>query len=111
MSILPDREPRDCLSTEELWDLVTTSGRPFCLMDVRVVDDNYNDVQPGSRSVGEVVCKGATVFTGYWNLQQANEQAFVDGWFRTGDLAVVRKDGYIQIVDRKKDMVRTALNP
>ena len=51
--------------------------------------------------------RGDTVTTGYWNLPDETEQAFTDGWLRTGDLAVVDTEGYVNIVDRKKDMIVT----
>lgn len=63
-------------------------------------------IQPGSQQVGEVQCKGPTVFQGYWQLPQASQQAFTnDGWFCTGDLATMNSMGYITVVDRKKDMI------
>jgi acyl carrier protein len=63
-------------------------------------------VAAGSTSVGEVLIRGPTTFEGYLHNPQATADAFTDaGWFRTGDLASVRPDGYICVVDRKKDMI------
>lgn len=56
--------------------------------------------------VGEVWCKGPTVFDGYWKLPEATAESFHDGWFKTGDLATLDTSGYMTVVDRKKDMVR-----
>ena len=63
-------------------------------------------LEAGSQQVGEVQCKGPTVFQGYWQLPQASAEAFSsDGWFRTGDLATINQHGYITVVDRIKDMI------
>ena len=63
-------------------------------------------LEPGSHQVGEVQCRGPTVFQGYCQLPQASSEAFTDdGWFRTGDLATVNRAGYITVVDRIKDMI------
>lgn len=103
MSILPS--DKDNMTPEEQLDLVCTSGRPFCLINVRVVDDEGHDVPKDGKTVGEVVIAGPTVFEGYTGLDEANEEAFDGSWFHTGDLAVSRPDGYISVVDRKKDML------
>jgi acyl-CoA synthetase (AMP-forming)/AMP-acid ligase II len=55
--------------------------------------------------VGELLVRGPNVVKGYWNKPEATAQTFVDGWLHTGDLARMDKDGFVQIVDRKKDMV------
>jgi 4-coumarate--CoA ligase len=65
----------------------------------RIVDENGKDVKPGDR--GEVLVKGPVVTKGYHNNPKATKDAFVDGWFCTGDVALIRS-GLIYIVDRKK---------
>ncbi len=56
--------------------------------------------------VGEILVRGPTVFEGYWNLPEASSEAFSHGgWFHTGDLGVAMPNGYIRVVDRKKDML------
>lgn len=92
-------------SPQEQLDLVCTSGRPFCLLDVRLMGPAGVPLEPGSSQVGEVQCRGPTVFEGYWQLPQASLQAFTDGWFCTGDLATINQAGYITVVDRLKDMI------
>ena len=62
---------------------------------------------PRSEQVGEIWVRGDTVSPGYWNLEKETAQAFSNGWLRTGDLAVVDTEGYVNIVDRKKDMIVT----
>ena len=62
-------------------------------------------VDPDVDGVGELLIRGQNVVTGYWNKPEANQATFVDGWLRSGDLARIDEDGFVQIVDRKKDMV------
>ena len=62
-----------------------------------------NDVPRGE--VGEIVYRGPTVMTGYWNKPEATAEAFAGGWFHSGDLVREDEDGYIYVVDRKKDMI------
>jgi long-chain acyl-CoA synthetase len=71
---------------------------------VRLVDENGNEVPAGSP--GELEVKGPNVMKGYWNLPDATDAAIKDGWFSTGDIAVVDDDdGYYYVVDRKKDLI------
>ena len=68
-------------------------------------------VQGGSIGIaddGEVLVKGGHVFSGYWNNEKATEEAFVDGWFRTGDLGVLDNEGFLSITGRKKEIIVTA---
>jgi fatty-acyl-CoA synthase len=78
-------------------------GMPLAHVQVRVGDEQGADVAPGT--VGEVLLRGPKVFPGYWRDPEATEKAFVDGWFRTGDLGRLDEDGYLYIEDRKKDMI------
>ncbi|MEE2663745.1 MAG: class I adenylate-forming enzyme family protein, partial [Myxococcota bacterium] len=71
--------------------------------EARCVDDEGNDV--GGGKPGELWVKGAQVVAGYWNQPAETAEAITDGWFHTGDIAVIDDDGFIEIVDRKKDMV------
>lgn len=81
-----------------------TIGQPVSSTRVKVVDSGGNEVPIGTE--GELLIKGPQVMRGYWNQEAANQEAFdQDGWFRTGDIAVLQPDGYIKLVDRKKDMV------
>jgi long-chain acyl-CoA synthetase len=61
--------------------------------------------EPDSDGVGELLVRGPNVVKGYWNKREATAQTFVNGWLHTGDLARIDEDGFVQIVDRKKDMV------
>lgn len=80
-----------------------TVGRPFLHTDVAVVDDNDRPVPAGQ--VGELVLSGPTTFAGYWGLPEQSEAALRGGWFHSGDLARIDEDGFVTLVDRKKDMI------
>ena len=84
------------------------TGRPFLGVELRVVDDAGTPVAADERAVGEIQVRGETVTPGYWRRPDATAAAFTsDGWLRTGDLAVLDSEGYVSIVDRKKDMIIT----
>ncbi len=78
-------------------------GRPVPFVQVRIVDHEDNPIPLGE--VGELVCKGPNVMLGYHNNPQATQEALRNGWLHTGDLARVDEDGFIYVVDRKKDLI------
>jgi long-chain acyl-CoA synthetase len=78
-------------------------GTPIEGVQVRLVDENGNEVPAGSP--GEIEVKGPNVMKGYWNLPDATDAAIKDGWFSTGDIAILDDDGYYYVVDRKKDLI------
>ncbi|HEX9993528.1 MAG TPA: long-chain fatty acid--CoA ligase [Acidimicrobiales bacterium] len=84
---------------------VLSIGKPIWGVEVRVVDDKDEPLPPGQDHVGEIVIRGHNVMKGYYNKPEATEEAFRGGWFHTGDLAYADEDGYLFIVDRKKDLV------
>jgi fatty-acyl-CoA synthase len=84
-----------------------TAGYALAGSEIRVVDLDGRDVAPDRRQVGEVVVRGDVVMEGYWRQPEATAAAIRDGWFHTGDLAVLDEEGYILIVDRAKDMILT----
>jgi long-chain acyl-CoA synthetase len=73
-----------------------TVGKPLPNVEVRVADD------------GEVLVRGPSIFKGYWNRPQETQDAFVDGWFKTGDIGNLDSEGYLSITDRKKDLIKTS---
>jgi len=73
--------------------------------ELRVVDDNGRDVPADGKTPGEIVARGNVVMQGYYNDRDATENCMGDGWFHTGDAAVVHPDGYVQITDRLKDVI------
>ena len=83
------------------------TGRPFRGVDLEVVDESGARVRPDDEQVGEIRVRGETVSPGYWKRPDETARAFVDGWLYTGDLAVVDALGWVNIVDRKKDMIVT----
>jgi long-chain acyl-CoA synthetase len=78
-------------------------GTPIEGVDMRVVDEDDNEVPQGE--VGEIVIRGHNVMKGYWQRPEATEEAMRGGWFHTGDMARVDEEGYLYIVDRKKDLI------
>ena len=73
-----------------------TVGKPLPNLEVRTAED------------GEILVRGPSVFKGYWNLPQETQAAFVDGWFKTGDIGNVDADGFLSVTDRKKDLIKTS---
>ena len=78
-------------------------GTPMLNVETRIVDDQMNDVPQGE--VGEIVYLGPLVMKEYWNKEAETVEAFRGGWFHSGDLVRQDEDGYIYVVDRKKDMI------
>src|SRR5215208_5732946 len=73
--------------------------------DVRVVDDQMRDVPADGETLGEVIMRGNNTMKGYYRDPEATARAFAGGWFHSGDLAVTHPDGYIELRDRKKDII------
>ena len=80
-----------------------TVGQPIIGVEVRCVDDEERFVAAGQP--GEIVIRGPNVMKGYYNRPEATEDAMRHGWFHTGDIGAIDADGYVSIVDRKKDMI------
>jgi fatty-acyl-CoA synthase len=78
-------------------------GKVIPTVAARVVDENMNDVPVGQ--VGEIVYRAPTLMAGYWNNPEATAEAFAGGWFHSGDLVRQDDEGYVWVVDRKKDMI------
>jgi long-chain acyl-CoA synthetase len=73
-----------------------TVGKPLPNLEVKIADD------------GEVLVRGPSIFKSYWNMPAETAAAFVDGWFKTGDVGHLDEDGYLVITDRKKDLIKTS---
>ena len=88
---------------ERLVRRLASCGREIPGVQVRVVRDDDSEVAAGE--VGEIIMRGPNVMRGYWRLPEASAEALRGGWMHSGDMATVDEEGYIFIVDRKKDMI------
>ncbi len=83
---------------------LAAAGKPVLGVEVRVVDFDDRHVPTGE--CGEVIARGANVMKGYWNRPEINKEALRGGWMHTGDLGSFDEDGFLYILDRKKDMIK-----
>jgi len=90
---------------EEKYRMQTRTGYPMMGVDLRVVDEEGRDIAPDGEAVGEVIARSNVVMAGYWRQPEATDAVIVDGWFHTGDMATLDREGYIEVVDRKKDLI------
>jgi len=97
---------RDLPEDQRFWYKART-GREFITVELKVVDQEGREVEPNDQEVGEIWVRGDSVTPGYWNRPEETAKAFQDDWLKTGDLAVIEPEGYVNIVDRKKDMIIT----
>jgi acyl-CoA synthetase (AMP-forming)/AMP-acid ligase II len=81
------------------------TGYAMIGVEIRIVDDEGRVIPPESNDVGEVITRANVVMAGYWRQEEATEGVIVDGWFHTGDMAISDSEGYIEVVDRKKDLI------
>lgn len=88
---------------QDYLDHPASSGRASAVLDLRVVDEQGRELPAGER--GELQVRGVSVFRGYWQRPDANEEAFQGRWLRTGDVATIDREGYLYIVDRIKDLM------
>ena len=114
---MPDLGLYNCFGQSEMGPLCTvlrpeehaerpdSAGRPVLLTEMRVVDGEGRDVAPGE--LGEVVYRSPQLCLGYWDKPQETAEAFVDGWFHSGDLVRLDEQGYITVVDRIKDVINS----
>ncbi|MFC1825052.1 long-chain fatty acid--CoA ligase [Thermodesulfobacteriota bacterium] len=101
---LTEASPAACLLHDEYAMVKPGScGREFFHLEIRIVDDAGRELPRGD--VGELTIRGPNVMLGYWRDPKATEETLRDGWLRTGDLARKDEEGFIYIVDRKKDLI------
>src|SRR6478609_7608583 len=101
-----EMSPVTCaLSGEDAVRKIGSVGKPVSIVAARIVDDDMKDVPPGE--VGEIVYRGPSVMAGYWQNPSATAEAFRGGWFHSGDLVRADEEGFLFVVDRKKDMIIT----
>jgi len=90
------------LLPEDALRKIGSSGQPLFHLELKIVDQENLELPPGE--IGEITVRGPTVIREYWNLPAETAAAIVDGWLHTGDLGYLDSEGYLFIVDRKKDM-------
>ena len=95
------------LPDEDQLRFKSKTGREFIGVELRVVDEQGRQIEKNEREVGEIIVKGDIVTKGYWKLPEETKKSIKDGWLYTGDMAVMDEEGYVTIVDRKKDMILT----
>jgi fatty-acyl-CoA synthase len=99
-------EEWNALPVDEQARLAARQGQGYMIADlVRVVDNDMRDVARDAGSLGEVVMRGNNVMKGYFEQPDATTEAFRGGWFHSGDIGVWHPDGYIELRDRKKDII------
>jgi len=82
---------------------INAIGRLLPSMDARIVDDEGKELPTGA--IGEIVLRGPKIFKGYWKKPEATASTIVDGWLHTGDIGKTDDEGFVYILDRKKDMI------
>ena len=114
---LPGAQPFNCYGQSEIAPLATvlrpeehearpaSAGRPVFNVETRVVDETMGDVPPGTQ--GEIVHRSPQLMVGYWNKPEETREAFEGGWFHSGDVGVLDEEGYLYVVDRVKDVIKT----
>jgi len=100
---LTENNTGSVLGAEDAVARAGSCGKPFFHTEVRVVDDDGRDVGPEEK--GEVLLRAPNTMKGYWNRPKDTAEALRDGWLHTGDIAKMDEDGYLYIMDRKKDMI------
>ncbi|NJM54051.1 MAG: long-chain fatty acid--CoA ligase, partial [Blastocatellia bacterium] len=102
-TVLEPSEHRLALENVEKKHLLQSCGRPQTNVDVRIVDEEWNELP--TNEVGEIAIRTEANMVGYWNNLDATAKTLRDGWLRTGDMARMEADGYLYLVDRKNDMI------
>ena len=101
----------ESITGKDRYDLLARHGLPIAGIDVRIVDELGNELPWDGSTMGELQVRGPWVTSGYYNDPRGDErgqaESFMDGWFRTGDVATIDAEGYIQIMDRTKDLVKS----
>jgi fatty-acyl-CoA synthase len=96
------------LPSERKYDFKVKQGRALFGVDMKIVDADGKDVAHDGVARGELLVRGPWVISGYYNDDDASEAAFDEhGWFRTGDVCTIDPDGFLQVVDRRKDVIKS----
>ncbi|MEI7137013.1 long-chain-fatty-acid--CoA ligase FadD [Pectobacterium atrosepticum] len=100
---LTESSPLVAVNPYDLKHYSGSIGLPVASTDVRIIDDNGNDVGPGES--GELWVRGPQVMLGYWQQPAATDDVLKDGWLATGDIVTADDEGFLRVIDRKKDMI------
>ena len=104
LSISP-MKPELAWEGEQRYAGQSMTGYAFPGVELRVVDSSDVDVAHDGQAIGEIIARADGVMEGYWRQPEASAEALRGGWFHTGDMATINEDGYLLIVDRKKDII------
>ncbi|HNY66275.1 MAG TPA: long-chain fatty acid--CoA ligase [Deltaproteobacteria bacterium] len=96
------------LSAEELYDVCTSAGVVVLGLEARIADADGNQVPMDGKSWGEIWLRGPWIAGEYYKDPERSKEAFADGWYHTGDVAAMDEEGYIRLVDRTRDLVKSA---
>jgi len=88
-------------------NLISKQGLPFPGIEVMIVDENGNQLPWDEKSIGELLIRGAWVIEEYYESPENTKKSFINGWLRTGDIVTIDSEGYIEIVDRLKDIIKS----
>jgi len=95
--------PGSLMNIEDIFSRPECAGKPYFNVDIRIVSPNGEDLPP--EELGEIVVRGPNMMKGYWNRPEATAETIREGWLFTGDMGKLDKDGYLYVLDRKKDMI------
>ncbi len=95
------------LSDEDQLRFKSKTGREFIGVALKVVNEQGEEIKKDEKEIGEIIVKGDIVTKGYWRLPEETRKSIKEDWLYTGDMAVIDEEGYVTIVDRKKDMILT----
>jgi fatty-acyl-CoA synthase len=101
------KSPMEALPDEERFAIRAKQGYPAVCVDLRIVDDAGVEQPWDGTSVGEIQVRGPWVTAGYFDNPESADRFTADGWFRTGDVASIDPEGYVQITDRTKDLIKS----
>lgn len=91
-------------SSHPRWlERIGSAGTPYSCLEVRIADADDNPLPPGE--IGEILCRGDIVMSGYWKNEEATAKTLANGWLHTGDVGAFDTEGYLTLKDRSKDMI------
>jgi long-chain acyl-CoA synthetase len=103
---LTETSPVLCCNPIDGTERIGTIGLPVPSTEIKILDDDGKEVPMGK--AGEICAKGPQVMKGYWEKPEETENVFINGYFKTGDIGFINEDGYVKIVDRKKEMINVS---